>query len=387
MIINCSNTIKKIKLDNWKKFTHELSDELKKIIDFEFNPKCEISKDFYYLLIDELINDLNELNDLSLLKAMRIIKRNILKNKIVLNNYDLVDILYEALIEVLEVKIIEYEIHNNFLSRIHINKLKMHHLLLIIRHDIAISYDSIDVRFKNGKDLIRLLGENSKRLEFNEKIQIYNNMDLINIGNAFITKTYFFMHNHLKDLLSKKILYIDLDSIIDDKTKVDKFYFKTKKLIENIEYELNVAIHSNNNRDELVYIGLILRSLNKNKVKIGLILNSFDEIYTINDDFLPDFIIVNLDLCVKYVNSYTVFKECAISNLRNLREITRELKIKAFIRSNKLANQNVIEKLIILGYKDFVYNVKHYNEIESSVYNYLSRRGKYSKTKILNKKS
>lgn len=172
-----------------------------------------------------------------------------------------------------------------------------------------------------------------------------------------------------------------------------EYYYFYKRIIQAISslrdnYFINIIIPNSMNYEDYLWWYVTVKEIlevgkEETNVKVGVVLDDFSMIYDIEKYASTDFVVIDFDELsynLEYDNNYltfNTFKEELEIPLRDIREVLKSKNIKHLIKAYNLNDENIIEKLIIMGFKDFVYPQSLIKSLNYVIDNYLSRRGKY----------
>lgn len=167
------------------------------------------------------------------------------------------------------------------------------------------------------------------------------------------------------------------------------YYIKLMEEIVKLSDSYKISIVIPNKIDFSCYLKwrvLILNSckqLGYSNVPVGVLLDDFDMQYDIEYYENTDFVIIDFDeLAYNLVNdknelSKERFDEEMLVPLRLTHSFLKENRIKHIIMSKHLRNKYIMEKLLMLGYTEYIYSDANIPTIIDVMGNYMSRRGKF----------
>lgn len=123
---------------------------------------------------------------------------------------------------------------------------------------------------------------------------------------------------------------------------------------------------------------------NKKNIRVGLVLEDYEMYFDIGDKKLPEFVIIdykeinhnsNEDKIINFKN----FKGFFESKFRDIHAILKNAKIEHYILLESMNNEQIIEKMIIMGFKKYIYDSQNSLSLVNSINNHSSRRGIFKK--------
>jgi len=340
-----------------------------------------------YLLEDQIaeINQLIDNDKFTLLNILRSIKKKLNPKFIVFrdceNGYDE---FYYKLRTIFEKILFENYIRKQYEEIVYLNKVKKVHLTTLLKYKKKVLYNFIEKDVEQHLKELSLDGK--KQSNYLKVKESYSELDYLN--DQILDLIYLFNENTftnkddiIKIINNKKYKYIILPfeinaiHIVNEVNVIEQLNEILKSIEREDEFYLITPKFSSYNR--YLYWSVLISQLNKPNLKIGIILNEYELIYEIEEAPFTNLIIINYDeICVNNYE-FRYFKEDIEQKMRLIKQIAKENDIKVVVKSNNLKNETIIEKLIIMGFKSFIYNENHYNHVKKSVLNYMSRRGKY----------
>lgn len=305
----------------------------------------------------------------------------------------------------------------------YINSLTINNVCEVLEDSFA--YKIICDKFSDKKQMIKTdfitleSGRNSFTFQCNQGENEYvenkylykskSNKNFITFNNMFKESLIFPKVNTIyKYILSfkgeKHIIFplFDFDSNIYVKSKyhcVKEHYFENYKYYNKLLKQINEIAQK-----ELIYIYLpnllsyedylhwkILIKRFIDNCKVGPVISDFEDIYDIEEYKNLDIAIIDYDELIyevhgKYKISYNDFKDKSISEFRDLHTVLKQLKVEHIVYSSKLSDEKIIDKLMIMGFNNFIYSEENMENIEKTVKSSIKRREKY-REKIKNKQS
>ena len=381
--------MRNIKKDEQKQLVVEFE---KSVLDYYSKDNFLNQSNFDNFVIDYLLEDqIAEINQLidngkfTLLNILRSIKKKLNPKFIVFrdceNDYDE---FYYKLRTIFEKILFENYIRKQYEEIVYLNKVKKVHLTTLLKYKKKVLYNFIEKDVEQHLKELSLDGK--KQSNYLKVKESYSELDYLN--DQILDLIYLFNENTftnkddiIKIINNKKYKYIILPfeinaiHIVNEVNVIEQLNEILKSIEREDEFYLITPKFSSYNR--YLYWSVLMSQLNKPNLKIGIILNEYELIYEIEEAPFTNLIIINYDeICVNNYE-FRYFKEDIEQKMRLIKQIAKENDIKVVVKSNNLKNETIIEKLIIMGFKSFIYNENHYNHVKKSVLNYMSRRGKY----------
>lgn len=120
--------------------------------------------------------------------------------------------------------------------------------------------------------------------------------------------------------------------------------------------------------------------------KVGIKINKYDTIHYFEKRTLVDSVIINLDELTKKDNSFYNFKQKTVAVLRDIKSFFKEKRVTVIIEINQLYSQQIINKLLIMGFDKLYFRDENYKVVEETIKDFLLRRSMY-KERMKNKSS
>src|SRR5690554_6549791 len=194
----------------------------------------------------------------------------------------------------------------------------------------------------------------------------------------------------------EKLVYIEvkLEMVIKNNGKYKIIYMhktvnrfivnRLPKLLDNFRFIKNNASDAEEipvifkeetllDLDERDYNNIFKKYINNFKLKVGVEINSIDSFYYFIEKGFK-VIIVNIDEVSNYDLSLNNFKGNIIHTLRLIRDVARESKVRLIIKSWKICDKVVIDKIFILGFREYIYSRKVFNIVKETLTKFLKRR-------------
>lgn len=313
---------------------------------------------------------------------------------------------------------------NKHLKTINIKKLEIVHLIVANQLMINIKYievpnnlKSFIKRFDNIKVIEKdeLFNSYSLTIDESQKIKLINKQ-FIDLKLLYIDKNYFMTTSVLKNILINNNidnqiiirlpLFLYSNSLIF-KSKYHghyKLYYEFSKYFDNL---IDMLSNLGNNENITLIISDIMtyndyllwrkkiRSLSENKIKIGVVLedfdffeyNDFNEFNLIERIKTFDLVIIQIDhLLMNQLGRIDFEIESYINeiheDLKQFKNYLLELKITPVIYSKNLKNEQLLEKLMKMGFKNYIFSYENIGNVNNSYTKYMSRRGKYTKKSL-----
>lgn len=165
------------------------------------------------------------------------------------------------------------------------------------------------------------------------------------------------------------------DYIINEVTELSKD-FKVNYLIPNSMYYKDYIWWYTSIKD-------VLATKAEKEAKVGLILEDDEMAYELEEIGHADIVVIDFDeLTYEYTEdleglTYDEFKDNVIDLIRPIHSHLKYKKITHPIKSLKVNNSKIFEKLIMMGFTDFIYPPSSMRELTHALNSYMSRRGKY----------
>lgn len=395
---------------NYNKFISSLKSEEIKVI------KYELIKSINYYIIDfeniysstvQILNDqyinkviiIDYFNNLINYLDSNTFKNNILKH-LFINKCEFV-LSYELFFDKNNTKILDniFELVSKEFER------------LTFKYYLNINVDTLNI---NNNDLISLIEtglpkDKSELFMFNDKKFVNTNKEVIDLKELFVLENYFPNTKTIIKYISKIIKenknnYIYLPLYLMGKSKIFdtnnhgyfKIFYQYKDYYTNLitsigesfsNYEITFVISNVMNYDVFIKWEVVIKKINP-RFKVGLVIEDFEFLQNGIETINIDTVIINLD----YINNNNFykkpinqiyFKKYYLDNLRNLKALINLDKEELIIVTNIDNLTEIIEKLVIMGFKIFTFKEKDLEKLENSMEFYNSRRGKYIKSAIL----
>lgn len=206
--------------------------------------------------------------------------------------------------------------------------------------------------------------------------------------------------NYINDNFKKESeLYITLPLFLETKSSLlesnnhgymqfyFEFYYFSIRIIKKIgtltdNYNLNILIPNTMSYEDYYwwYVSIkVFLEKRINKIKIGMFVDDVDMLYSYEREFETDIVLIDFDELSYNLGeiSYENFQLELEEGLRSIHDLLKYNKIPHPIKAVNLKNEQVMEKLIMMGFKEFIYPNNSYQKLNNVLKNYGSRRGKY----------
>lgn len=364
----------------------------KTVLDYYSNNRFSAQSNLGDFIVDyllgEQIAEIYQLIDdekFTLLNVLRSIK-NKLKSKFIVVRYCLneYDKSYYKLRAIFEKILFEAYVRKQYEETIYLNKVKRIHLTILLKYKKKVKFNFAENDVKKYLNALSL--DEKKKSKYLKVKESYNELDYLNdqmldLMYLYNEETFTNKDDIMKIINDERYKYILLPFEISSIHTVSQVNVikQTKEMLRSVEREdeFYLIAPKYKNYHHYLYWSVFIMQLNKSNLKTGIILNEYELIYEIEKAPFTNLIIINYDEISE--NNYELrhFKENIEQKMRFIKQIAKENDIKVVVKSNNLKNETIIEKLIIMGFKTFIYNENHYSHVKKSVLNYMSRRGKY----------
>lgn len=168
-------------------------------------------------------------------------------------------------------------------------------------------------------------------------------------------------------------------------------YFKYKYYYDQIikkiyilsnQYKIKLVLNEINNYNNYLYWYALIKEILP-QIELGIII---DDLYfeIPSEKIKADFVIINLKQCFSNENitkniNYLTFKQHFEHDLRAFHTILKEQNINHFVNVVNINCEETLEKLLIMGFKNFIYTQAEFSLLVNIINKYQSRRGKYRK--------
>lgn len=132
---------------------------------------------------------------------------------------------------------------------------------------------------------------------------------------------------------------------------------------------------------------VVIKNVAKNhnrSVRVGLILDDYHMLIDLEENKLPEFVLIDYEEMNDNNNEgktidFKNFKGYFETKFRDIHAFLKNAKIEHYIFINRINNEQIIEKLIIMGFKKFIFDDEVYPALVNSINNHCSRRGIFKK--------
>lgn len=267
-------------------------------------------------------------------------------------------------------------------DNIEVVKLKEIHLPILLKYNKKVTFRHSDENVIKAASKLGLLKCKELSLNFkNIKFYNFNNDEILNLELLFDFNIIKPIHETLCAVINNNAKY----KIIYMPKTVNRFIVnRLPKLLDNFRFIKNKASDAEEipiifkeetllDLDERDYNNIFKKYINNFKLKVGVEINSIDSFYYFIEKGFK-VIIVNIDEVSNYDLSLNNFKGNIIHTLRLIRDVAGESKVRLIIKSWEICDKVVIDKIFILGFREYIYSRKVFNIVKETLTKFIKRR-------------
>lgn len=331
-------------------------------------------------------------NKLSLFKAYKEVYEIFKDDLIALNNnryfeYEVFDFFKSAI----ERSFFKQRVLNTKNNNIYVLRLKEIHFPILLKYNKKVEFKYADDDISLAAKELGLLKVNDFNLDSSPfKFYNFNNTEILNLDLLFDFNIIKPIHNTLSEIINNDNEY---KMIYMPKT-INRFMAnRLSKLLDNVSFIKG----STDDKTEvpLVFNDKTLLALNESyqnnllniykkdyRFSVCIEINSVVSFYKFVEKGFK-LLIINIDEISNNDLSLNNYKNKVVNELRLIRDVARTQEIRIIIKSNQIWDKVVIDKIFILGFKEYIYQGEVFNKVKEVLNKFVARR---QNPKIINKK-
>lgn len=302
--------------------------------------------------------DLNSNKEFELLKLFRNIKKTI--NEICRKYYFIdQDLVYKNIKVSIISTYTDLYIRNQINPQVYFKVLKESYIPLLLKHNKKTSFKYANKKvIELALKFNLLIATNNLTIYEDSTIKTTNNKRYFDLNNLYNFNKEIPNYSEVTQIIKNQseLTYLALPIEVKgiSKIKQKNIYNTLKNISDETMIKPSLIISSYKKYNDYLYWYFLLKQINKEN-RVGIVLQKFNDIYEIEAKPLIDLIVIDYHKLSQGIDTTKHFKEDVIYKLRIIRAIARENNIKITIKSDKLKNQEIIEKLYFMGFKEYAY--------------------------------